>query len=150
MSSISTILDLCNPIIASCASCTMLLIIIGLQMMGSNTGIGCLPVLDYLKFATVFIIIYFAYENIIKQNSLICGINGFPLWSSICCSVIMSSIILILICAKLRGGMISNIGYLPMICLFCLTICCTARLYKTNGPLSASFFDPATLATFEI
>lgn len=146
----TSMLDPCNPSIASTACCCVLCLIVLVQSAGSNTSYGCLPYVDYLKFVMLFIVIYFAYENVIKGQSLTCGTNAFPMWSSICCSIILSSVVLVGICARLRGGFLGNIGYVPMLCLFCLTICCVARLYKTGGPLSASFFDPTTITSFQM
>lgn len=144
----ASIIDPCNPFTGSSALTVMCIIICGVQIMGSEAGIGCFPYVDYLKFVTLFIIAYFAYVNGIKGKSMNCGMGALPMWSSICSSIIISSVILVAICARLRGGLASNIAYIPMLLLCCSTIMCTDRLFKTSGPFTGSFWDPTTLTTF--
>lgn len=127
------------------ASCCVFSIIAGVQISGL-----CMPYVDYLKFVTLFLIAFFAYESIIKGKHSPCGTDSISMWSSICASIIASSVLLVAICARLRGGMIANVAYIPMLCICCITICCANRLYMTKGPLSADFWNPTTLFTFKL
>lgn len=147
----SSLVDPCNPFYVSSSCMIVIGIIIFVQTMGSQTGMGCLPYTDYLKFVTLFILAYFTYVNVIKERPYRCGPDAIPMWSSICSSVMLFSIIIVAICAKFRGGMAGNIlGYICTILGFCCTLCCVARLYNTNGPISGDFWNPNTLFTFKM
>lgn len=144
--------DPCNPSYVSSACCCIIGIITILQIFGSQKiGSSCvLPLVDYLKFVTLFIIAYFSYVNVIKGKKYRCGTDALPMWSSICLSLMMFSFIVVGTCSKFGGGFGAIVGYIFTILGFCCTLCCVARLYDTNGPFSSEFWNPKSLFTFKM
>lgn len=137
---ISTLFDPCN-ISAICSGIMcMLVTIIGLHYSGY-----CLPVLDYVKFTAICILMYFYYQITIKQKSPVCGTKGLSMWSSICLCMLISIGILGGLCYRFDEiGEAAGYGLL-IFCVFPYTLCCIFRLYATKGPFSADFWNPKTI-----
>ncbi len=134
------IIDPCSLSPASSGCICALIIIAALQISGY-----CLPVLDYVKFSAICILMYFYYEIVIKQKSPVCGTDGISMWSSICLCIMIGIVILGGLCLRFRqAGEIA--GYIALIfCFLPYTLCCIFRLYFTKGPFSADFWDPSTI-----
>lgn len=146
----SSLVDPCNPFYASSACICTLGTIIAVQTLGPQMGCST-PLVDYLKFVTLFIIAYFSYENVIKGKPYRCGADALPMWSSICSCVILFSVAIGLLCKRAGGGTLGSIvGYVLTLIGCCITICCTARLFTTKGPFSSGFYNPSTLFSFQI
>lgn len=110
----------------------------------------CLPVLDYVKFTAICILMYFYYEIVIKTKPPLCGTKGLTMWSSICSCVILCTAILAGLCVRFKeGGEIAGYGLL-IFCVLPYTLCCIFRLYSTKGPLSGDFWNPKTITKIYI
>lgn len=142
------ILDPCSVIPISFGCITTIAAIAAIQVSGF-----CLPVLDYVKFVTICILMYFYYEIVIKSRPAVCGNTGGSMWSSICLCVVICAAILAGICMRFNKGDTEGlpgvgdaIGYFLLVfgVLPC-TLCCIFRLYFTKGPFNADFWNPATI-----
>lgn len=134
------ILDPCNPCTEMSGFSSIFSIICVVQLILPNLGLQCFPYADYLKFMLLFIIVYIVYKNGIKGRSRNCGTGALPTWSSICLSIMWASFIMVFLCVKLKGGMISNIIYIPMLFLCSCTTCCINRLLDYNGLFTPDFY----------
>lgn len=110
----------------------------------------CLPLIDYVKFTAICILIFFYYQAVIKLEPQVCGNNGASMWSSICASILITSAIIGGICVKFKqAGEIS--AYIGLIfCFLPLTLCCIFRLFHSKGPLNGEFWDPTTITKIYI
>ena len=134
------VFDPCNPSLVSSA-CVVTLAGIGfLQVSGY-----CLPVLDYIKFVTICVIMYFYYQVVLKLKPALCGMNGASMWSCVCLSMLISIGIMTALCVRFKqAGEIG--GYAALIfCFLPYTLCCLFRMYGTGGPLDKDFWDPSTM-----
>lgn len=136
----SNIIDPCNPYPICSATILIVVLIMGLQVTGF-----CNPVLDYVKFTVVTILMYFYYQVVIKQKPALCGMDGMSMWSCICWSMMVGVAILTGLCVRLQfpGVMI---GYVLLIfCILPCTLTCMFRLYHSKGPFTSEFLNPATI-----
>lgn len=134
------IIDPCQLSPISSGMIVTIAAIVALQYTGF-----CLPVLDYVKFTAICILMYFYYEVVIKKKPAVCGTAGASMWSSICLSIIISTMLLAGLCVQFQG-MGEGIGYgLLIFCILPYTLCCIFRLYFTKGPFSSDFWNPKTI-----
>lgn len=135
-----SLIDPCNPYLVSSGCILMSGLIIFFQMLGF-----CIPVLDYLKFTAISILMYFYYETVIKMKKPLCGFEGTSMWSSMSLCMFVSTLILAALCIRLRQAG-EAIGYIALIfCVLPYTLCCMSRLYFEKGPFNAGFWNPTTI-----
>ncbi len=129
--------DPCNPSPISSGCMLILCAIIALQITGF-----CMPVLDYIKFTVISILMYFYYEVVIKAKKPLCG--------NICLCILIFTVILTGLCIRFKqpgelGGYILLVfGFLP------LTLCTISRLYFEGGPFTTGFWNPVTITKIYI